>query len=185
MTRPNAPQLPKRSICMIRHGETTANRDGLVAGRWDVPLTETGRAQARALQAVQWAQEVAIFASPMNRADETASLIFPGQAFQTIPELSERDWGIYERGPLADLPPRSQTPVDGEAWDEMIARVQTGICIACDIAGTALPVLVCHSGVIRAARILAGQDTPGARPANATPILFHWTGTTHEERPYA
>ena len=33
---------PPRSFCLIRHGETTANADGCIAGRTDVALTERG-----------------------------------------------------------------------------------------------------------------------------------------------
>lgn len=167
---------------MIRHGETTANRDGLVAGRWDVPLTETGRAQARALTKHPiWVRPIFLVSSPLSRALDTARLAFPHLTPLPLQELSERNWGLLETRPLAAMLPRAQTPEGGEAWEAMILRVQAGIRLACLQSGNALPVLVCHSGVIRAARLLAGRKNTGPRPANATPILFRWTGQTHEE----
>jgi probable phosphoglycerate mutase len=36
-------------LLVIRHGETSWNRDGIFRGRADVPLSERGREQARML----------------------------------------------------------------------------------------------------------------------------------------
>ena len=38
------------TLFMIRHGETTGNVQKLFYGNMDLPLTETGRDQARALR---------------------------------------------------------------------------------------------------------------------------------------
>lgn len=175
------PLLPAKDFCLIRHGETTANRDDVIAGVWDVALTDKGRAQAQSLTTLHWRQPVAVFSSPLERAVETAALAFPEHSAQPMPELSERNWGMYEGRPLTELPPREDTPAKGEAWRDMILRVHAGITKACTQAQGRLPVMVCHSGVIRATRLLAGQPTPGHRPPNAAPILFRWTGKTHEE----
>jgi probable phosphoglycerate mutase len=35
-------------LCFVRHGETPLNRDKLIGGRTDVPLTEEGEKQALA-----------------------------------------------------------------------------------------------------------------------------------------
>jgi len=45
----NSAPLPPQRFCLIRHGETTANADAIIAGVTDVPLTRLGRDQARAL----------------------------------------------------------------------------------------------------------------------------------------
>ena len=49
-----ATTLPSRSFCLIRHGETTANADEIIAGVTDVPLTQLGRDQAHPLSHRTW-----------------------------------------------------------------------------------------------------------------------------------
>ena len=93
------PRLPARPFVLIRHGETTANRDQIIAGRLDVALTEAGRKQAQALQNLHWEQPLAIFTSPMARARDTTSLAFPDLPATVHPLLGERDWGIFEGRP--------------------------------------------------------------------------------------
>ncbi|WP_417712969.1 histidine phosphatase family protein [Pseudophaeobacter arcticus] len=179
------PKLPPQSICLIRHGETTANRDGIIAGRLDVALTDLGRQQARALQAYPWPGAIALFSSPLERAQETCRLGFPDQNFHCHPGLRERNWGRFEGAPLAELPLRAGRPEGGEDWSEMITRVARAITTCCAQAQDRLPVLVCHSGVIRATRLLAGQQSSGRRPANAHPISFVWLDDSHKEIAHA
>lgn len=176
------PGLPARDFCLIRHGETTANHAGRIAGRLDVALTDAGRAQARSLAQVDWAGPVSVFTSPMSRAQDTARLGFPEHPARLCPGLRERDWGIFEGRPLRDLPARDTTPQDGEGWRAMILRVHAAITSCCaGTPDTCLPVLICHSGVIRATRLLAGQPTVGARAPNARPIHFRYVSGRHEE----
>lgn len=56
-------------LCLIRHGETEANRDGIRQGHCDYPLTENGVQDAEktgnALSHVNWTK---IYASDLNRA---------------------------------------------------------------------------------------------------------------------
>lgn len=166
---------------MIRHGETSANRDGIIAGRLDVPLTEKGRAQARGLSSFHWQQNYQLFSSPLGRAVETCTLGFPTKDFRIVPDLRERDWGVHEGRPLAELPAREGRPEKGEGWEDMIDRVAGAIHDCCNRANDRLPILICHSGVVRIARILAGQTMTGTRPPNAIPIFFNWTGSHHRE----
>ncbi len=65
-------------ITVLRHGESVGNAESRWQGQADYPLTDTGRAQARAL-AKRWKNERAKFdlviASPLMRARETAEII--------------------------------------------------------------------------------------------------------------
>ncbi|MGO1120719.1 histidine phosphatase family protein [Rhodovibrionaceae bacterium A322] len=227
--------LPPQSFCLIRHGETTANRDHLIAGRLDVPLTDKGRRQAEALLTFPWPADLTLFSSPLSRARETCARAFPGRDFQVHPDLRERDWGCFEGQPLSQAPARESHPLDGESWPAMQARV-CGALLACcekalnhqDMSGPALkernpherdlqekslhetgrdiqpypsapqnstlpdkkaqsclPVFVCHSGVIRVVRLLAGLTGDGTRPAHATPCFFIWDGQQYKESSHA
>ena len=86
--------------------------------------------------------------------------------------LRERDWGIFEGRPIAELPPREETPEGGEPWPQMLARVARAVAQAQAHAKGALPILVAHSGVIRAVRHLTSGSPHGPSAANTTPYLF-------------
>ncbi|WP_281991520.1 histidine phosphatase family protein [Sulfitobacter geojensis] len=178
----NAAPLPSCDFCLIRHGETTANAEGFIAGVTDVALTRMGRAQARALSDREWPARIAIYASPMSRAQDTARLAFPDRQIEVHEGLSERDWGVFEGRPLTQQPRREATPDQGESWTDMLTRVQSAILEICATSRGQLPVLVCHSGIIRAARVLWTTGDAGQRPPNATPLLFHHTGNTLKEK---
>lgn len=170
---------------VIRHGQTDANRDGIISGRLEAQLTAAGRDTARALARRSWPAAVRIFASPQQRAQETARLAFPDHQISRHDDLRERDWGRLEGRPVAELPPRQSTPPDGESWEGMLARVAGAVAACQDQAGDALPVLVAHSGVIRALRYLAFGEMDGPSAANTTPFLYRPTATGGwEEIPY-
>ncbi|MBI5963401.1 MAG: histidine phosphatase family protein [Chloroflexi bacterium] len=65
-------------ITVLRHGESVGNAESRWQGQADYPLTDTGRAQARAL-AGRWNNEKVKFdlviASPLVRTKETAEII--------------------------------------------------------------------------------------------------------------
>ncbi|MBC8332580.1 MAG: histidine phosphatase family protein [Anaerolineae bacterium] len=74
MTNPNH----QHYITLLRHGESVGNADGYHQGQVDFPLTEKGRAQARALAAYWQVHNPAfdtVVASPQSRARETAEII--------------------------------------------------------------------------------------------------------------
>jgi probable phosphoglycerate mutase len=168
--------LPSQSFCLIRHGETTANADAIIAGITDVPLTVLGRDQARALSDISWSEEISVSASPLSRAQQTAQLAFPCRDIQMHEGLRERDWGVFEGRSLNEQPRREDTPDQGESWPHVLMRVQTSITEICARSEGKLPVLVCHSGIIRAARVLWTTGDVGQRPPNASPLLFQKTG---------
>lgn len=160
------------SFVLIRHGQTDANRDGRVAGCIEATLTEVGRDGARQLVGWGWPKDIALFASPQQRARETARLGFPDHEPILLEGIRERNWGEYEGRPVSEIRSRAATPEQGEAWAEVIDRVARSIVQAQHLAAGRLPVLVAHSGVIRAARELTGHQAWGEAPANTTPYLF-------------
>lgn len=95
-----------RRLGLVRHGESTANAGGWLAGWVDAPLTPRGEAQARALQArlAAWAPE-RIVTSTLSRAWRTAELAWPHEApsIERYEALRERNIGDWERVPRAEL----------------------------------------------------------------------------------
>ncbi len=87
---------------LIRHGETAHNAEGRTLGRADVPLTERGRAQAaalaRALSNDPYGPFAAVYASPLQRALDTARPLAEvrGLEVRVEPRLIEMDIGALE-----------------------------------------------------------------------------------------
>jgi len=99
------------TVILVRHGRTTANATGLLAGRTaGVELDETGRAQAGEaglrLAAVPLA---AVVSSPLERCRQTATAILAQQQASGVeevlvePELTECDYGEWQGRSLAEL----------------------------------------------------------------------------------
>ena len=85
-----------RLVC-VRHGETVWSRDGRHTGRTDIPLTDRGREDARALASALAGWRFArVLASPLQRARETCALAGLGGQEELCPELMEWDYGDYE-----------------------------------------------------------------------------------------
>ena len=85
-------------LYLIRHGETEQKKTGVLMGSSDTPLNEHGRLQAASLGERLNALEVdSIFSSPLQRAVETASLVFGEQArIITDTSLQEFHFGDWE-----------------------------------------------------------------------------------------
>ena len=92
-------------LILARHGRTTANAAGVLAGRADgIGLDEQGIEQARAAAARLREVEVARFvSSPMQRCLETAALLLPDHPVEIDERLTECDYGDWTGGTLAEL----------------------------------------------------------------------------------
>ena len=126
-------------IILVRHGQTEWNRVERFRGRADVPLNETGLAQAQATGqrvAEEW-QPVAVYSSPLSRAVKTAGAIAQhfGLSVQIHNGLTDIDYGQWqgltpdeakERWPEIhhawyNLPHTARIP-GGETLDDLRAR---------------------------------------------------------------
>ncbi|MDB5491756.1 MAG: phosphoglycerate mutase family protein [Micavibrio sp.] len=114
-------------IFFIRHGQTDANLKRINAGGGpggDVPLNETGRAQARAFSAAHQVFIESIdhvFISPMIRAQQTAELILAGHNKTTdnLHDLREMELGEWEGVSYdisTDFFQNQVQPPGGESW---------------------------------------------------------------------
>lgn len=167
-TRPLLFGLP---FYFLRHGETESNRLGLVAGATDVPLNETGRAQAvAASERLRECGITAVYASPMARARDTAQCVADalGLAVITVPELYERHWGMFEGQPRA-LRVRDAKPEGGESPEEFRDRTLRALAA---IPAAGVPLIVAHSGTFRVVcRALHLPETE-APLENSRPVRF-------------
>ncbi|ADH68026.1 Phosphoglycerate mutase [Nocardiopsis dassonvillei subsp. dassonvillei DSM 43111] len=90
-------------MVLIRHGQTEWSRTRRHTGLTDIPLTEEGERQARALRPVLAAREVGrVVTSPLRRAARTAELAGL-RVDETDPDLTEWDYGGYEGITTADI----------------------------------------------------------------------------------
>ncbi len=88
-------------LTIVRHGQTSANLDGVWHGSTNTPLTDHGRHQAAAAAAYIEANHrpvAHVYASPLDRARHTAEHIARtlGLTPQLDPELVEYDLGDWE-----------------------------------------------------------------------------------------
>jgi len=98
---------------MVRHGETAWNAEGRVQGQTDVPLSEVGEAQARALRAVLAGERfAALYASDLARVRQTAAPAAArlGLPVRLEPRLRERHYGKFETLTYAEA--RARLPRD-------------------------------------------------------------------------
>jgi phosphoserine phosphatase len=104
-------------IILVRHGQTNHNRDSIALGRDDVPLNETGLAQAAALASRLSSERIsAIYTSPLQRARHTAEAIAKPHALTVIsePALVEMDVGELDSLPYPTI--RERFPGVIERW---------------------------------------------------------------------
>jgi probable phosphoglycerate mutase len=95
---------PLPVVYLARHGETAWTLSGQHTGRTDLPLTERGEQQARALgQRLRGASFVKAFTSPSQRARRTAELAGFSNLAEVDPDLAEWDYGEYEGRRTADI----------------------------------------------------------------------------------
>jgi broad specificity phosphatase PhoE len=83
-------------IHLARHGETAWSLSGQHTGRTDLPLTERGERNARALGQRLRGLEFAKNTSPLQRAAQTCELAGFGTSAEIDPDLVEWDYGQYE-----------------------------------------------------------------------------------------
>ena len=90
-------------LVLIRHGQPEWSRQRRHTGRTDLPLTEEGRRQARAVRPLLTGRRFAsVLTSPLRRATETAELAgLVGAVSQ--PDLMEWDYGAYEGITTAEI----------------------------------------------------------------------------------
>ena len=132
-------------VLLLRHGHSTANADGVLAGWTDgVGLTDRGREQAARVAERFGSLSIArAVSSPLQRCAETVAVALPGHEVVTDARLGECHYGAWTGRPLAEaakedlwrvvqddpaaaaFPPHDQYAAESLA--EMAARVVGGV----------------------------------------------------------
>lgn len=123
-------------VILVRHGRTTANTSGVLAGRTDAELDDHGRKQAETLAAdLAEVSLLAAITSPMLRTRQTLDLLLP-QPITPVHhdhDLAEVDYGEWTGKSLKELGshplwkvvqqhPAAVTFPGGESMAQMSAR---------------------------------------------------------------
>lgn len=141
-------------LALIRHGQTDWNLRGLMQGRTDIPLNDTGRAQAEAAARIDRAQWDLVVSSTLGRARETAAILAAGLDLPVAgayDDLVEQDFGAAEGTLVSEVPARwPDREFEGkEPEHEVGPRGLRGLeRIAADHAGARV-LAVAHGTLIR------------------------------------
>jgi len=124
------------TLYFARHGETEANRQKRFSGWKDTPLTDKGRAQARAVgeilkREVGLCPPLTFVSSPLQRARTTMEIVrtvleLPTDGYVTDARIAEIDLGAWDQ--LTDAEARARDPVlfDARAADKWHVHVPDG-----------------------------------------------------------
>jgi broad specificity phosphatase PhoE len=188
-------------VYLARHDETAWNLSGQHTGRTDLPLTERGERNARALgERLKGLTFAKVLTSPLQRAMRTCEMAGFGDAAEIEPDAVEWDYGQYEGRRTVDI--HAERPdwdlfrdgcPEGESPDQVSARADRVIKRVRRSHGT---VMLFSSG--RFLRVLAarwlGLQAAGGRYlllSNASlsalgyedklaePVIRLWNETSH------
>lgn len=159
------------TVILVRHGRTTANAGGTLAGRTPgVRLDETGRAQAkRAGERMASVPLVEVVTSPLERCRQTAKALVAARA-TALPvrierALTECDYGEWQGRPLKELAkeplwkvvqtqPSAAVFPGGESMQAMQARAVSAVrrldaAVEAEHGADAVWVAVSHGDIIK------------------------------------
>ncbi|HEX3432649.1 MAG TPA: histidine phosphatase family protein [Solirubrobacteraceae bacterium] len=165
--RPLRPILTERAakVYLARHGQTAYNKEGRFQGQQQVPLDDTGRAQAAELaERAAGFGFAALWCSPLLRARETADVVAARIGLQPREDarFMETDSGDWTNRSFADViaeaPEQFASFANAEpdfafpGGESFVAQEQRVAAALDDVEKGELPALVvCHGMVIRAA----------------------------------
>ena len=196
--------MTKAKLVILRHGQTEHNKQSLLSGQQDVPLTAAGEEQAREAGAlISPIHFSKVYSSNLSRAFNTAALAI--KSAKTQPHLLNQDgsWQIEQRPEIAEMDfgtfsGRSKddpevlnfkwnhdTPLPGgESLKQVVARVQKFFDseVMPRLKRGENVLIVAHSGILRAFEIVLGvekatsQVDPGRKRSipNAVPVVYEY-----------
>lgn len=188
-------------ICLVRHGETTWNAERRMQGHLDVPLNETGFAQARATaQRLAAARFDAAYSSDLLRTRQTAETISVGTGYSITYDsgLRERHYGAFQTLTYGDAKVRFPEdyarfesrdldfpiPGGGESLAGFAARITATLERLADAHRGQTILIITHGGVLDIAhRLATGKPLTTPRDFTIPNAALNWisrTGNTWE-----
>jgi len=171
----DAPE-PPTTMLLLRHGQTPLSVEKRFSGVGDRPLTEIGLAQAgAAARRLRGCSAVAVVASPLRRAVQTADLVAAeiGVAVTVDEGLRETDFGDWEGYTFAEVQHRwpdqlsawlaspDVAPPAGESFVDTARRVRQARDRVLAAYGGRTVVVVSHVTPIKTLVRLALEAPPG------------------------
>ena len=150
-------------LILVRHGETDANARGLLLGRTESGLSETGRDQAALVAAALGTRqpETRVISSPLSRTMATAEILTGGVGEIEVDERwIELDYGDLDGTPVKDVPAETWArwradpdfiPAGGESLRALGKRVGDACTELLSAAADRDVVVVTHVSPIKAA----------------------------------
>lgn len=184
-------------LWLVRHGQTDWNVEGRYQGQSDIPLNETGRAQARAL-AEQWAGQKfeALYSSDLKRAYETACILgarlnLKVQVDPSLREICQGEWEGLQVQCIAQRYQAEVTRMHGNRQDfrapggESVTEVGQRMAQAADRIAQTHPhggVLIVSHGMSVSTLYCLSQAISLAEaylhiPENGQPVRVEWGGS--------
>ena len=187
-------------IHLIRHGATDANVQGMYIGsKTDLPLSPEGFDELRLLKENNDYPKIQkIYSSPLLRARQTASLLYPNSEVQLIENMREYDFGAFEGKTATELEGNPYfaswvagkiSAPEGESNTDFVKRICLGFNeIVVDMLNNNLSeaAVIMHGGAIM--MLLAACAVPQHKPVEwasdngrgysvlVTPSLYHKSG---------
>ncbi|CAI5473033.1 unnamed protein product [Closterium sp. Yama58-4] len=186
------PFIPRdvAEVVVVRHGETTWNRENRMQGQTESDLSDAGRAQARALAARFAGGDLpftALYSSDLRRAAETAEAVaeavgMGAEQVVRLPGLRERNLGVLEGlirdeasqkhpeayGVLTSKDWSQPIPGGGESLEAMYGRVTATVNrIAKEHLGQRV-LLVTHGGVCNCIQMKASGNRHAKKVYNTS-----------------
>jgi len=131
--------MPVTTVWLARHGQSTWNREKIITGQLDPPLSPRGERQAQELaRCLAGISLEAIYASTLDRSRRTAQAVAAGRGVPVaeLPALREIHFGELQGRPRDGRDPaaarawaarerdkRAFCPAGGESYDDLAARV--------------------------------------------------------------
>lgn len=131
-------------IFLVRHGATLLTAEDRFAGSTNIPLSDEGREQAgRLAQRLGQEKIAAIYASPMERTFETASILARPHALEVQPrdglrEISHGHWEGLTRREVEEKFPGEASNWDADPYTFAPPGGESGLAVT----ARALPVLI-------------------------------------------
>jgi broad specificity phosphatase PhoE len=172
---------PRTILILIRHGQTSANLDGVWHGSVDTELSERGLKQAARAGAhlkEHHSDARALYSSPLKRARDTAEIIGSrlGLEVRLDRDLREYDLGSWEGKSYAELYKTHRlwhhmrtdphfAPHGGESPRQVTDRITAALCRIADAHPEQRVIVVAHGGALSLAlaELLEGDYTQWQR----------------------